>query len=299
MGRRQQIAGLAADHLHRPAAQTPRQARLIAPQRVGGGGGEVRQRIRADGDGQGHGLSLGHVVFLEHLTQVARGPRKAGQVVRVVDHEPVHAPVDPAAVHVLRDHQVPGAQVAPAVALVKHGRGQVEQVGIGARADHFLARRFLDLHRVDGVAFPLLVGFVDLPHRGGGREPQGDGDAAPGGHRIDEDRDLVHIVRDTLEPNRRPVLLARKPADGAELKVPAHLLLHLHEVAGASERLDKAAIVVENHGLKRKVRVLRLQARTRAGRDRCGSLQPSTSSRDPAHRRAGWKPVPTGFQPTS
>ena len=259
MGRHEKIAGLATDHLHRPAAQTAGQAGLVTPESVGGGGREVRERVGADGDGQGHGLPLGDVVLLEDLAQVARGPGKTGQVVRIVDHETVHAPVDPARLHVLRDHQVPGAQVTPAVPLVEHRRGQVEEVGVRARADHLLARRFRHLHRIDGVRLALLVGCVDLPDRGGGREPQGDGDAPPGSHRVDEDRDLVHVVGDALEPHRRAVLLARQPADGAELQVPAYLLLHLHEVAGAPERIDEGAIVIENHGVKRKVPVLRLQ----------------------------------------
>ena len=262
MGRHQKIAGLAPDHLHRPAPEASGQARLVTAQGIGGGRGEVRERVGADGDGQGHGLSLGHVVLLKDLAQMARGPRKAGQVVRVVDHETVHAPVDPAAVHVLRDDQVPGAQVTAAVALVEHGGGQVEEVGLCTHADDLLARRFLapppDRWGCSLPSRRLRRSPAPWPWEASPRAMAMRRQVATGLTKTETSSD---VVRHALEPHRRTVLLTGQPADGAELQVPGHLLLHLHKVAGLPQGLDKVAIVVENHGGKRKVPVPRLQAR--------------------------------------
>ena len=207
----------------------------------------MARQVGADDDGDRHRFAFGHIALEQHLAQVTGRPRKTGQQALVMDHEPVGAPVHPIGLGVLGDDQIPGAQIAAAVALVHHGHRQVEQIDLVARNDDVLARRVVDHDRRDHLVLALGVDLVELPQRRIHRQAERHRDAAPGGDRIGDDAELRAVILDIAEQERRPVALARQPADPGQLLIPIDLVVDGAQVAGRVDGAEEAPEILVGH----------------------------------------------------
>ena len=61
-----------------------------------------------------------------------------------MDHQPVHAPIDPGAIGVLGNDRMPGADVAAAVAAMNQGYGKFKDINGITQIDIFFAWTGLD-----------------------------------------------------------------------------------------------------------------------------------------------------------
>src|SRR6185503_10586003 len=76
------------------------------------------------------GLALAPVL-LPDLPAVLAGRNPEAHAIRAVHHRAVGAAVDPALLRVAHDHEVVGADIAPAVVLVEQGRRELQNVYVG------------------------------------------------------------------------------------------------------------------------------------------------------------------------
>src|SRR3989304_5973013 len=174
---------------------------------------------------------------------MAGGKRPAGEVLLVVNHEAVGAPVHPAGLGVLGDYDAPCAEVAPAIALVNQRRRQLGNVQLVALDDDVATDGVFHQGRVDGIRVAADVLGIDLGNPGVRRQTQRDGRPAPGGDGVHEDA-LAGIVLDVVENHRRAVNFSGAAADGAQFEVPVHLLVHDDNVACALTNLDEFALIL-------------------------------------------------------
>src|SRR3989441_8237661 len=93
--------------------------------------GEEQQRIVAAADQHRAGLALPEVLLAD-LPPVLAGRDPQPDPVRAVHHRAVGAAIHPVLLRIAHDHQVVGADVAPAVVLVQERRGEFQDVYITA-----------------------------------------------------------------------------------------------------------------------------------------------------------------------
>src|SRR3990172_5372632 len=150
--------------------------------------------------------------LLQHFPGMTQRERPAGQVLLVVDHESVGAPVYPACIGVLGDDNAPGGEITPAVSLVDHGRRELAYIHVLVSNDHIAASGVFHLHRRDGIVVPSDVFPLNFGDAGMGRQAKCYGGPAPGRNRIHKDA-LARIVRDVSEYDRPTVYLGHAPAN--------------------------------------------------------------------------------------
>ena len=242
VGRHLEVVGLALDQPDRLAGEHAGELGLGDRRRRAGR--HRGQRRQADRGGEGTGLAARQVVLGERLAEVGEREHGARHRARVEHHLAVHAPVHVAAHRVLRDHGVPGADVAAAVAVVHQRHRQAAQVDVLAAQNVLLARRRVaaDDDRRDGLA----VGALDvLAAQFGQRrlriEPHRDRHAAIGRQRRAEVA-KAGVVLDAFHQRRRRRQFADAAHDRAGLVFPVDLLRDAHGVAGGDAGIDEFAV---------------------------------------------------------
>ena len=95
---------------------------------------------------------------------VSLGTERTNQTILVVDHEPVHAPVDVTCVRVPGDAAVPGAQVSATVTVVQDRGRELHQVDSVTNINILLARCLapINQHRFNKSPLALLVNLLQL-----------------------------------------------------------------------------------------------------------------------------------------
>jgi hypothetical protein len=88
-------------------------------------------RLPADCNRHGHG-SVHRFVFLVHLTDMLLQRKKTTESVSIMDHQAIHAPVDPRAVRILGDYGVPSADVPPAITAVNQRDREFKNIDVVA-----------------------------------------------------------------------------------------------------------------------------------------------------------------------
>ena len=95
------------------------------------GCGHEQERIVAEADGDGKRLALIEI-FLAHDAPVLARRDVERESIAIVHHDAVATEIDPTLVDVAGDHQMRGAEVAPAVFLMPARHGQGKQIDIFA-----------------------------------------------------------------------------------------------------------------------------------------------------------------------
>src|SRR2546422_861338 len=125
----------------------------------GGSIGQARPRIVAAADQHRAGLALLEILLAD-LAPVLAGRDPQPDLVRAVHHRAVGAAVHPVLLRVAHDHQVVGADVAPAVVLVQERRGEFQDVYTTAFQYVFQDRPVVYYARRNGLVHlhPVAIG---------------------------------------------------------------------------------------------------------------------------------------------
>ena len=137
------VQGLALGQSNRPLLQSAGDVDFIQVRRKHGAAHHWNHRGAADGHRGGHRLIPG-LVLLIHLADVLLEREQASHRVPVMNHETVHAPVDPRTIRIFGDHRVPGADVTAPVAAVDEGHREFQKIYLVSQQDVLLARSVLD-----------------------------------------------------------------------------------------------------------------------------------------------------------
>ena len=124
-----QIDGLTFHQWNRRSLQSARDFDFIDVWRKLDAAYDRDHRLPADCNRHGHG-PIHRFVFLVHLTNMLLQRKETAERVSIVDHQTIHAPVNPRAVRVLGDHGVPRANIAPAITAVNQRDRKFKNIDI-------------------------------------------------------------------------------------------------------------------------------------------------------------------------
>src|SRR5262245_66003063 len=88
--------------------------------------------------------------------------KKATKSVSIMDHQTIHAPVNPRAIRVLSDHGVPSTDIPTAIAAVNQRNRELKNVNIVTQKNVFFAWPGVNSHRRDEFPFSLQIGLHDF-----------------------------------------------------------------------------------------------------------------------------------------
>jgi hypothetical protein len=221
MRRHRQAVELALDHVVRRAAVAggviifgKPVTDLVAP-------GEEEQRIVAAADEHRARLAALEVLLPDRAPVLARRDPQS-HAIGPLHHRAIRAAVDPVLFGVAHDHEIVGADVAPAVVLVQFGRRKFENVDLGF--DYILQNRpashdpwrnrLVRLH-------PIPVGPDDVQRVGGHRKSEHDRHALCRVRRARKRAVAFRVAGNVLEQDRgRRRLAVDDLRERAHLEVP-------------------------------------------------------------------------------
>ena len=163
-----QVHRLTLDQGDRGTLKRTCNIRLIHIRRQHHATDERNDGLPADRHRDGHGF-IHRFIFLVHLADVLLHWEQAAQCVSVVNHQPIHAPVDPRAIGILGNYGVPSSNITSPIPPVDQWDRKLKHVDGIAQVDILFARSGFDRHRRDEFFFAFQIGRHDVFGRRGWR----------------------------------------------------------------------------------------------------------------------------------
>ena len=204
-------------------------------------GGQEQQRIVADADRHRTGLALLEI-FLADDPAVLAGRHPQAQRLLVMDHHPVGADIDPIGIRVLHDHQIAGADEAPAVELMEERHRELVDIHVLVAIDVLQHGAGLDGAGRDRleILHAVAIGADDVEGGVGLGQAEGDGEALGRIGHARKDAEALLIARNVVEQQAGRVLgriVIDHLGDGADLEVPVGAVDVL-DLAGALDAFE-------------------------------------------------------------